>query len=224
MNGKDYYNLELKEIERIKTSGVRPRLLMHSCCGPCNSYPIEYLSPIFDLTLYFNNHNIFPEEEFVRRLNELKAYVQHYEQQHHVSIDIVVPPYEDPIFNQVLAANKDAKEGGNRCKTCYAMRMNEAWQYASDHGYDYMTTVMTVSRHKDSVIINEIARRLSKKYPKVAYFYSNFKKNKGMDRSIELSRHFNMYRQSYCGCVYSYEDSLLRQKRRESVIDNTPEN
>ncbi len=215
MDGKGYFLMGEAEIDKVRNLPEKPRLLMHSCCGPCNSFPIEYLSPYFRLTLYFNNHNIYPYDEFIRRFEELKRYVEYFEKENDVKIELILPKYEDDTFNRVLASRGEDREGAQRCKMCYSMRMQEAFKYAAAHGFDYMTTVMTISRQKDSVAINKIAERLQPQFPKVKYLYSNFKKNKGMDRSVELSKMHNMYRQTYCGCIYSYEEMKKRKGIKE---------
>jgi epoxyqueuosine reductase len=215
MDAKGYYLMGEAEIEKVKLLPTKPRLLMHSCCGPCNSFPIEHLSPYFQLTLYFNNHNIYPYEEFIRRYEELKRYVEVFEKENDVLIELILPNYEDKTFDKVLASRKDDREGQQRCKMCYSMRMQEAFKYAAQNDYDYMTTVMTISRQKDSVAINQIAEKLQPQFPKVKYLYSNFKKNKGMDRSVQLSKIHNMYRQTYCGCIYSFEDMKNRKGIKE---------
>jgi predicted adenine nucleotide alpha hydrolase (AANH) superfamily ATPase len=215
MDAKGYYLMGEAEIEKVKLLPTKPRLLMHSCCGPCNSFPIEHLSPYFQLTLYFNNHNIYPYEEFIRRYEELKRYVEVFEKENDVLIELILPNYEDKTFDKVLASRKDDREGQQRCKMCYSMRMQEAFKYAAQHDYDYMTTVMTISRQKDSVAINQIAEKLQPQFPKVKYLYSNFKKNRGMDRSVQLSKIHNMYRQTYCGCIYSFEDMKNRKGIKE---------
>lgn len=215
MDAKGYYLMGEAEIDKVRHLPQKPKLLMHSCCGPCNSFPIEYLSPHFQLTLYFNNHNIYPYDEFIRRFEELKRYVEFFEKENDVNIELILPTYKDETFDKVLASRKEDIEGGQRCKMCYSMRMQEAFRYAAEHGFDYMTTVMTISRQKDSVAINRIAERLQPQFPTVRYLYSNFKKNRGMDRSVQLSKLHNMYRQTYCGCIYSYEDMKKRKGIKE---------
>ena len=126
-------------------------------------------------------------------------------------VELIVPPYRNEEFTARLSVLKDVPEGGGRCFLCYGLRMDEAYRYASEHHFDYFTTVMTISRQKDSQKLNEIGRQLSHKYPDVPYFYSDFKKKKGIDRGQELSRLHQLYRQDYCGCRYSYE------KRQEDI-------
>lgn len=208
MNGTEYYQLQKTEIEKVAKLDKKPSLLLHSCCGPCNTYPMEYLSEYFDLTLYFNNHNIFPETEYTRRFLELEKYVDYYAETNNVKIDIVVPTYDNEKYSKLLGHRAHEKEGGPRCTMCFALRMREAMAYAAKNNFDYMTTVMTVSRHKDSVVINQVGEKLSNQFKDVKYLYSNFKKNNGYNRSIELSKQHNMYRQTYCGCQYSLNCSI----------------
>ncbi len=215
MNGTEYYNIQLKEIEKIRKLDVKPSMLLHSCCGPCNTYPMEYLSSFFDLTLYFNNHNIYPEEEYTRRYLELIRYVDWFKKENNVTIDVVKPSYDNDAYTSLLSHRADEKEGGTRCTMCFALRMNQAMKYASDHSIEYMTTVMTISRFKNSVVINEVGERLSKTYPNVKYFYSNFKKNDGYNKSIQISKDHNMYRQTYCGCQFSLTHKELVKKYKE---------
>ena len=203
MNKRLYYKLQLKELEKIQKMEDKPRLLLHSCCGPCNTYPMEYLSEFFDLTLFFNNHNIYPEAEYQRRFAELLKYVEWFKKENNVVIDVVQPAYDNESYYELLKHRADEKEGGKRCTMCFALRMREAMQYAAQHNYDYMTTVMTISRHKNSMVLNQIGERLQRSYPHVKYFYSDFKKDDGYRKSIQISRKHNMYRQTYCGCQFS---------------------
>lgn len=215
MNGTEYYKLQLKQIESISKLDKKPTMLLHSCCGPCNTYPMEYLSEYFDLTLYFNNHNIYPEEEYMRRFDELLRYVEWFKAEHQVKIDVIRPMYENDRFYNLLKHRADDREGGQRCVMCFALRMKEAMQYASENNLEYMTTVMTISRHKDSVILNQIGERLQRSYPNVKYFYSNFKKNDGYNKSVQISKAHNMYRQTYCGCQFSINPQHLVDQYKE---------
>lgn len=219
MNGKEYYKLQLKEIEKIKKLGRKPRLLLHSCCGPCNTYPMEYLSQYFNLTLYFNNHNIYPESEYVRRFDELIKYVYWFKNEKSVIIDVVQPKYENDYYYDLLKHRADEKEGGKRCTACFALRMNEAMKFASEKEFEYMTTVMTISRHKDSVVLNQIGERLEKEYPNVKYLLSNFKKNDGYNKSVQISKDHNMYRQTYCGCQFTLQARELIELYRKDHHD-----
>lgn len=215
MNGKEIYNLQLKQIEEISKMAKKPTMVLHSCCGPCNTYPMEYLSQYFDLTLFFNNSNIYPETEYTRRFDELVKYVEWFKKEHQVKIDIIRPTYDNKKFYNLLKHRAEDREGGIRCMMCYAIRMKEAMKYASDNNIDYMSTVMTISPHKDALTLNAIGSRLEKAFPKVKYFYSNFKKKEGYKKSIEISRKHNMYRQTYCGCQFSIDKKSIVEQYKE---------
>lgn len=215
MNGTELYKLQLQQIEEIVKLDAKPKMLLHSCCGPCNTYPMEYLSEFFDLTLFFNNHNIYPKEEYTRRFEELVKYVNWFKVEHQVKIDVIRPTYENDKFYNLLKHRADDPEGGQRCTMCFALRMKEAMQYASENNFDYMTTVMTISPHKDTEVLNAIGERLERSYPNVKYFYSNFKKKDGYKKSVEISKAHNMYRQTYCGCQFSMNTNELVKKYKE---------
>lgn len=209
----DAFQWEKEELAQIQSNGLRPTILLHSCCAVCNSYPLEYLSEYFDITLLYNNHNLYPAIEYDIRLDELRKYVAKFNARNNRKVMIVPYEVEMEVYHDIyLSKRADDKEGYGRCRMCYALRMNEAMRYASMHGFDYISTVMTISRQKNSDFINDIARRLMPAYPNVKYFYSNFKKNKGIDRSVVISKEENMYLQKYCGCMYSYLDAKAKGK------------
>ncbi len=186
---------------------IKPKLLMHSCCAVCNAWPLEYLYPYFEITLYYNNSNIAPFDEYALRLNELKSYVEHFNATHQTAIVIAEEPYDYDTYKATyLKKRADDKEGTLRCGMCYALRINQALHYASKHGFDYVTTVMTISRQKNADKINDIAKRLMGAYPNLTYFYSNFKKAKGIDFSVNTAKALGIYRQEYCGCEYSFDN------------------
>lgn len=198
----NYYLLSLKEIEAIQKEFKerKPKMLLHCCCAVCASWPIEFLSSVFDLTLYFNNSNIWPESEYTRRKEELIRYCK----ETHSEVSIIETPYHHEEYMNPLREMKDEPEGWVRCFRCYEIRMDEAYAYASNNGFDFFTTVMSISRQKDSQKMNEIGKKLSAKYPGVRYFYSDFKKGNGQLRQKELVDEHALYRQDYCGCEYSY--------------------
>ena len=198
-----YYRMMEESLKEIKNLDKKPTLLLHSCCAPCNAYPLELLVNYFDLTLMYNNSNIYPETEYLRRLEELKKYVDYINTKYNVNIKIIETTYNNIEYNKILEPFKDQKEGLDRCKLCYKTRMNEAYKYASDNNFDYFTTVMTISRQKNSIVLNNIGIELSKLYPNTKYFISDFKKNKGIDKGLEIAKEHNMYRQDYCGCIFS---------------------
>ena len=199
-----YYRMMEEKLNEIKKLDKKPTLLLHSCCAPCNAYPLVLLVEYFDLTLMYNNSNIYPYEEYERRLEELKKYVNYINQKYQINIKMIETPYNNAEYNKILEPYKEQKEGLDRCRLCYKTRMNEAYKYANDNNFDYFTTVMTISRQKNSIILNNIGLELEKLYPNTKYFISDFKKNKGIDKGLEIAKEHNMYRQDYCGCIYSY--------------------
>lgn len=194
------YKESLKEIEKIRQSGKRPTLCMHVCCAPCSAWPLEFLKD-FDITIYYTNSNIYPAQEYERRLDELK----HFLNTVHPEIKLIVSDYDNEAYTQKISIFKDEPERGRRCLMCYGLRMDEAYRYASEHDFDYFTTVMTISRQKDSKVLNRIGIQLSHKYPNTKYFISDFKKADGNVKGNRIASELGMYRQDYCGCIYSYQ-------------------
>lgn len=211
MNNKKtlYYDKSLEELEDIKTRKKRPSLGIHVCCGPCFTFPLEFLSPYFKIYILYANSNIYPKEEFDRRLGELTRYVNQYNLDNNSDVELVVFEYDNEEFMKDLSEYSNEKEGSTRCFLCYEKRMDLCYKYADEHNLDYFTTVMTISRQKNSYKLNEIGEKLSKKY-KTKYFFSDFKKKQGIDRATELRKQYNMYNQLYCGCIYSYNEYLKK--------------
>ncbi|HAK05197.1 MAG TPA: recombinase [Firmicutes bacterium] len=207
-NKINYHKEALKIIEGLK--GRKPRLLAHVCCGPCSTYPLKFLHDHFDVTVIFHNSNIYPEREYVRRYQVLEEFVSRFNIDFSADVKIVKTAYENDEFNKHLAPFGDEPEGGARCLVCYRKRMDESMKYAEENGYEFFTTVMTISPHKDSQAINKIGQGLSKKYPKVKYFHSDFKKSDGFLEAGKMCQKYCLYRQAYCGCRYSYEAMLKR--------------
>lgn len=195
----NYKKLFDEEIKRVKESGEKPTLLLHSCCAPCSSAVLEKLSGIFDITLFFYNPNISPESEFVFRLEELKRLLGEMNLE---NVDIIAPKYDSGEFFDLAKGMESLAEGGERCRRCYSLRLEETAIYAKENGYDYFTTTLSISPYKNAVWLNETGEALSSKYG-LKYLFSDFKKEEGYKRSCELSRKYNLYRQDYCGCVYS---------------------
>lgn len=206
MNKLYYYDEMIKTLESIKEKEIKPRLLLHSCCGPCNTYPMELLANYFELTLYFNNSNIYPSEEYMRRLDELMKYVDYFNNKYQTNIKCIVTPYEGEKFLNYLEIYKNEPEGGKRCELCFIKRLDEAYKYASENNFDYFTTVMTVSRNKNSHTLNQIGLKLANKYPNTKYLITDLKKKDGTLKGIKIAHELNMYRQDYCGCLYSKEN------------------
>ena len=195
------YKESLKEIERIHQSGKRPTLCMHVCCAVCSCWPLEFLKD-FDVTIYYTNSNIYPSEEYWRRLNELKQFLKEV----HPEVKLVEAKYDNEAYTQKISVLKDEPEKGKRCIMCYGLRMNEAYRYAHEHHFDYFCTVMTISRQKPSKLLNTIGEELSNKYPNTKYFYSDFKKHNGILRRNEIQKEYNLYEQRHCGCRYSLKN------------------
>ncbi len=188
-----------KIIDKIKDKGNRPRLLLHSCCAPCSSYVLEYLCKYFDITVFYYNPNIFPEKEHELRYEELKRLVHDMKLN---DVDVIYGGYDTSIFYKISKHLESEQEGGNRCFSCYNMRLMETAKIAKKDGFDYFTTTLTVSPYKNAFKLNEIGKNLSCVYG-VPYLFSDFKKRNGYKRSIELSKKYSLYRQNYCGCIYS---------------------
>ncbi len=193
------YSLILeKTLSELEKSGSKPSLLLHVCCAPCSSYVLEYLSSHFNITLFFYNPNIAPESEFDHRLAELKRFAS--EAGYNVKIES--PAYDSSEFYSRVRGLENLPEGGERCKICYELRLRKTASAAAQGKYDYFTTTLSISPYKRADWLNEIGARLEVDYG-VDYLFSDFKKKGGYKRSIELSEKYGLYRQNYCGCVYS---------------------
>ena len=201
----NYYQRSLTLIEQRDLTHGKPRLLLHACCAPCACFPLHFLYPYFNITLYYNNSNIHPAHEYHRRLEELQRYVNQFNQEKKEQVQIIVPPYKPEQYLAYLTPLKDEPERGKRCHLCYSIRMKEAYNHANIHAFDYFTTAMTISRQKDSQIINKIGLSLQKQFPHVCYFESDFKKNEGILIANQIIKDNHLYRQNYCGCLYSFE-------------------
>ena len=201
MEQKINYGLWLeREIEKIKASGKRPRLLLHACCAPCSSYVLEYLSSVFDITLYFYNPNISPREENDFRAEELRRLCG---EMPLASIpEIIVEDYEPEKFYEAVKGMESMREGESRCAVCYRLRLKKTAQKARELDFDYFTTTLTISPYKRSEWLNSIGGELAEEYG-VPYLFSDFKKKNGYKRSCELSGEYNLYRQDFCGCEFS---------------------
>lgn len=189
--------------------GKIPKLLLHSCCAPCSSYCIEYLSKYFDITLYFYNPNISKKEEFNKRANELTRLVDSMPLTR--PINVIIEQYEPNEFYEIAKGLENEPERGKRCEECFKLRLERSAQYARKNNFDYFTTTLSISPHKDAQLLNEIGKDFSRKY-NIPYLFSDFKKKNGYKRSIELSTEYNLYRQNYCGCIYSYKESLMTNR------------
>ena len=207
-NNKNYQKILEKELQNIKISGKKPKLLIHACCGPCFTIPYEILKDYFEITILYNNSNIYPKEEHDRRLNELKKYLQDLG----VDLRVIETKYDNDTYNLDLEPRASDKEGHERCRICFNKRLKEGFEYASKNGFEYFGTVMTISRYKNAQDINKIGEKLQKDYPTVKWLYADFKKNNGYEKSLIIIKEHEMYFQEYCGCKYSYEAYQKKQK------------
>lgn len=197
---ENYQRILDKELARIQESGQTPRLLLHACCAPCSSYVLEYLSQYMDITLYYYNPNISPESEYRFREEELKRLVDAMPLPR--PVDFLPAAYDPAAFTAIAQGLEEQPEGGVRCERCYRLRLEAAMRAAAAGGFDYVTTTLSISPYKNADKLNAIGRELSAQYG-VPYLVSDFKKRNGYKRSCELSAAYSLYRQNYCGCVYS---------------------
>lgn len=204
------YQKELEKlIDRLQHDQKVPKLLLHSCCAPCSSYVLEYLSNYFEITVFYYNPNIFPENEYTKRILEQQMLIGDMEFRYPVSF--LAGNYDRKRFFEIAEGLEHLKEGGERCFRCYELRLEEAARVAKEADFDYFTTTLSISPLKNADKLNEIGMKVGKKYG-VEYLQSDFKKKNGYKRSIELSNEYGLYRQDYCGCEFSYRD---RQKQKE---------
>ena len=207
MNSRNYQR-ELEAVIKENESKSRvPRLLLHSCCAPCSSYVLEYLSDYFEITVFYYNPNISPAEEYEKRAAEQQHLIRELPAKH--PIHLVVGAYEPERFYAVSRGLEQVPEGGERCFRCFRLRLEEAAKMAAEGGFDYFATTLTISPLKNAQKLNEIGEELSELY-KVEHLPSDFKKKNGYKRSVELSALYGLYRQNYCGCVFSKRDAEER--------------
>lgn len=205
MQAKRNYQKELEKIiDGISAENVKPSLLLHSCCAPCSSYCLEYLNRFFDITLYFYNPNIFPEDEYVYRAEELEGLLKKMRLE---NISIFREEYDSREFFDKIKGLEKEPERGKRCTVCYRLRLEKAAEYAEKNGFDYFTTTLSISPYKDADRLVSIGEKLAEGR-NVKYLISDFKKKNGYKRSIELSSEYDLYRQDYCGCIYSKNEKL----------------
>lgn len=186
--------------EVLKTLGdARPKLLLHACCGPCSSAVLEQLCAHFEITVLYYNPNTWPAEEYHRRGEELERFVA---AAHPLGVTVIEDRYDPQEFYSAVAGLENEPERGSRCTVCYRLRMRRAAQYAAEHGFQWFTTTLSISPHKDAKRINEIGQELEAEFG-VKHLPSDFKKHNGYLRSLQLSEEYGLYRQDYCGCEFS---------------------
>ena len=208
------YQKKLDELlEQVKTSGKKPTLLLHACCAPCSSYVLEYLTKYFHIILFYYNPNISPKQEFEKRTRELQRLVG--EMPFEDKPEIIVGSYDQNEFYEIAKGLEHLPEGGERCFRCYRLRLEKTAELAAKLGADYFTTTLSISPYKNAQKLGEIASELSQIYG-VEALPSDFKKKGGYKRSIELSAQYGLYRQDYCGCVYSKAERDRKKQAQQS--------
>lgn len=212
---KHNYQVDLERIIfRLQKTGEVPHLLLHACCAPCSSYTIEYLSQYFNITLFYYNPNIAPAEEYQHRVAEIKRFVSEFKTKHPVTL--VEGEYEPQKFYDVAKGLEKEPEGGKRCRKCFELRLAESARLAKEIGADYFTTTLTISPMKNAEVLNEVVQEQCDIYG-VKRLPSDFKKKGGYKRSIQLSADYNLYRQNFCGCVYSMREAKERELRIQTI-------
>lgn len=195
-----------KELERLLgqiPADRPPSLLLHSCCAPCSSYVIEYLSEYFRITVFYYNPNLYPREEYEKRAEEQMRFIKSFPAKY--PVEFVCGGLEQERFYEAVKGHEQEREGGERCFLCYRLRLEETARLAQRMGADYFTTTLSISPQKNAAKLNEIGEELAEIYG-VSYLGSDFKKKNGYKRSVELSKEYGMYRQDYCGCIFSKQE------------------
>ena len=214
MQKKNYQKELDKKIEQIVSEKKVPRLFLHSCCAPCSSYVLEYLSQYFEITVFFYNPNITSDEEYGKRWNELKRFVHEVYQEN--GVEPYLEEHESERFLEMAKGMEEEPERGIRCYACYKLRLDKSAAFAKEHGYDYFTTTLSISPHKNADWLNEIGEELGEQYG-IMFLHSDFKKKNGYKRSIELSKKYNLYRQNFCGCEFSRRAYEATEKMKQEA-------
>lgn len=214
---RENYSQQLsKLIEKLQKEGRTPHLLLHACCAPCSSHCLEYLSKYFRITVFYYNPNISPKEEYTLRIEEIKRFVQEFKSENEITL--IEGKYEPERFFQVVKGLEQEPEGGKRCEQCFKLRLSEAAKLAKELNADYYTTTLSISPLKNAELLNKIGKEEGDAIG-ITHLPSDFKKKGGYARSIELSKEYNLYRQNFCGCVYSLQEAKTREaKRKESEL------
>lgn len=204
---ENYSKIMEKHLESLKIANSKPSLLLHSCCGPCSSVVLERLTNYFNVTLLFYNPNIQPKEEFLKRQNEQQKLINRMS----YNINVITPEYNEQEFLEYVKGLESLPEGSLRCQKCFELRLKRTARIAKEINSNYFTTTLTTSPHKGAQIINQIGLNVAKDY-NVEFLCADFKKKDGYKRSIELSRRYELYRQNYCGCLFSLKNISIKSK------------
>lgn len=196
------YDFVLQEMVKIwQNKKIKPRILMHSCCAPCSTYTLEYLTQYAEVTIYYENPNIYPRLEYERRKNVQQRFIENFNNKTCNRVAFASAKYNPNEWLNAVKGLQDEPEGGARCKACYSYRLDRVAKKAQEWEFDYFGSALTISPHKDAQIINELGLEIQYMY-KVSYLPSDFKKRSGYQRSVEMSKEYNVYRQCYCGCIF----------------------
>ena len=219
---KNFYAEFEKQIEDVSKLSKRPKLLLQACCCPCSSHCLEVLEGYFDISVYFYNPNIDEKQEYEKRLEELKRFTR--EADFALDVKLIEGDYEPELFYEMAKGRENLPERGERCYDCYKLRLRKTAEYARDHGYDYFSTTLSISPYKNAEWLNEIGMELEREMRETSgraedvkspiFLFSDFKKKNGYKRSIELSEEYGLYRQDYCGCVFSKRDRDLKKSQK----------
>ena len=215
----NYQKLMEQTIHSNLKEGIVPTLLLHSCCAPCSSYCLEYLSDYFKIAVFYYNPNIYPEDEYYKRVSEQKHFIEKLPAKNPISF--IEGSYDTDRFYNTPKGLEDCPEGGERCFLCYELRLRESAELAKKYQMAYFTTTLSISPLKNARKLNEIGDSLAKEYG-IRYLNSDFKKRNGYKRSVELSEQYGMYRQYYCGCVFSknqrdHEIAMKENQRKKDI-------
>ena len=217
------YQVELNRIiRRLQRTGEVPHLLLHACCAPCSSYTIEYLSQYFKITLFYYNPNIAPEAEYRHRVSEIKRFLSEFKTKYPVTF--VEGEYDPKRYYEAIRGLEHEPEGGKRCRKCFELRLSESAKLAKELGADYFTTTLTISPKKDEQVLNQVVQEQCDIFG-IRRLPSDFKKKGGYNRSVELSEEYHLYRQEFCGCVYSMREmqEAAQDATRDAAQDAAPD-
>jgi len=203
MNKKNYQLVLDKELKELEHAERRPRLLLHACCAPCSSYVLEYLSEYFDITALYYNPNIWPESEYEKRYGELRRLCS---EMGLPGVAVTDTGYDENEFLSAVEGLENEREGGARCEKCFILRLFKTAEICARDGYDFFTTTLSISPHKNAELLNKTGEAAAEKYG-CRYLHGDFKKRGGFDRSLALSEQYRLYRQDYCGCRFSKAES-----------------
>ena len=214
---QENYSKKCEEI--LNTIKTKKTILLHSCCGPCSSYVITYLTNFFDITILYYNPNISPYEEYLKRKEEQIKIIKELNKIYENKIDIIDCDYDNEIYEKNIKGLEKEPERGKRCEICYEMRIKKTAEIAKENNYDYFCTTLSVSPFKNATLINKIGEKMEKAY-NINWLYSDFKKKDGYKKSIALSQKYNLYRQNYCGCIYSQKNLQVINKNNRNSNNN----